>query len=219
MDNIFQSNDDFIKYLLSSFPNFKELVYVSNTLTWQGKSINLDACDLVKIWNETYLHYNIESLSSEDIYNIFYIHANYNSYFNLARNFTVLMNSNRVLTPEENNLISNFNSYIYLLIKYRDYLTSYPQNFLDMFIKTMLNYDMASHDNKINANQQRELDIYNDMENKVWDEINQKNRKSAKEDKKRQRVLNIAGVGNAFLVILVTSALGILICSLLLVAS
>ena len=128
-----------------------------------------------------------------------------------------LINSNQVYNPENKAFIDNFNSYIYDLLKYRDYLDNETRKTLDNFEKAMYNLEIKKETDVLSQNQSSELDIFNDMAHNVQSEMNERIRKEDKALKRTLRMNNLAGFSNAFMVILSTLLLGIVLCIMLLI--
>ena len=117
-------NESFLKSLGEMNGNLRKISISNNVLSLNGKSIDLTGFDLRSIFNnESDIVHNIEEMSEMDIFNIVSIYQRKRmmSLDTLHRAWS-LINSNQVYNPEDKAFIDNFNSYIYDLLKYRDYL-------------------------------------------------------------------------------------------------
>lgn len=212
-------NESFLKSLGEMNGNLRKISISNNVLSFNGKSIDLTGFDLRSIFNnESDIVHNIEEMSEMDIFNIVSIYQRKRmmSLDTLHRAWG-LINSNQVYNPEDKAFIDNFNSYIYDLLKYRDYLDNETRKTLDNFEKAMYNLEIKKETDVLSQNQSSELDIFNDMAHNVQSEMNEKIRKEDKALKRTLRMNNLAGFSNAFMVILSTLLLGIVLCIMLLI--
>ena len=212
-------NESFLKSLGEMNGNLRKISISNNVLSLNGKSIDLTGFDLRSIFNnESDIVHNIEEMSEMDIFNIVSIYQRKRmmSLDTLHRAWS-LINSNQVYNPEDKAFIDNFNSYIYDLLKYRDYLDNETRKTLDNFEKAMYNMEIKKETDVLSQNQSSELDIFNDMAHNVQSEMNEKIRKEDKALKRTLRMKNLAGFSNAFMVILSTLLLGIVLCIMLLI--
>ena len=120
-------------------------------------------------------------------------------------------------SPEDKVFIDNFNSYVYDLLKYRDYLDADTLKNLNIFQSFINNLEIKKETDVLSQNQSSELDIFNDMAHNVQSEMNERIRKEDKALKRNLRMNNLAGFSNAFMVILSTLLLGIVLCIMLLI--
>ena len=81
----------------------------------------------------------------------------------------------------------------------------------------MYNMEIKKETDVLSQNQSSELDIFNDMAHNVQSEMNERIRKEDKALKRTLRMNNLAGFSNAFMVILSTLLLGIVLCIMLLI--
>ena len=212
-------NESFLKSLGEMNGNLRKISISNNVLSLNGKSIDLTGFDLRSIFNnESDIVHNIEEMSEMDIFNIVSIYQRKRmmSLDTLHRAWS-LINSNQVYNPEDKAFIDNFNSYIYDLLKYRDYLDNETRKTLDNFEKAMYNLEIKKETDVLSQNQSSELDIFNDMAHNVQSEMNEKIRKEDKALKRTLRMNNLAGFSNSFMVILSTLLLGIVLCIMLLI--
>ena len=212
-------NESFLKSLGEMNGNFKKISISNNVLSLNGKSIDLTGFDLRSIFNnESDIVHNIEEMNEMDIFNIVSIYQRKRmmSLDTLHRAWG-LINSNQVYNPENKAFIDNFNSYIYDLLKYRDYLDNETRKTLDNFEKAMYNLEIKKETDVLSQNQSSELDIFNDMAHNVQSEMNEKIRKEDRILKRTLRKNNLAGFSNAVMVILSTLLLGIILCIALLI--
>ena len=212
-------NESFLKSLGEMNGNLRKISISNNVLSLNGKSIDLTGFDLRSIFNnESDIVHNIEEMSEMDIFNIVSIYQRKRmmSLDTLHRAWS-LINSNQVYNPEDKAFIDNFNSYIYDLLKYRDYLDNETRKTLDNFEKAMYNMEIKKETDVLSQNQSSELDIFNDMAHNVQSEMNEKIRKEDKALKRTLRMNNLAAFSNAFMVILSTLLLGIVLCIMLLI--
>ena len=212
-------NESFLKSLGEMNGNFKKISISNNVLSLNGKSIDLTGFDLRSIFNnESDIVHNIEEMNEMDIFNIVSIYQRKRmmSLDTLHRAWG-LINSNQVYNPENKAFIDNFNSYIYDLLKYRDYLDNETRKTLDNFEKAMYNLEIKKETDVLSQNQSSELDIFNDMAHNVQSEMNEKIRKEDRILKRTLRKNNLAGFSNAVMVILSTLLLGIVLCIMLLI--
>ena len=211
-------NESFLKSLGEMNGNLRKISISNNVLSLNGKSIDLTGFDLRSIFNNESDIHNIEEMNEMDIFNIVSIYQRKRmmSLDTLHRAWG-LINSNQVYNQEDKAFIDNFNSYIYDLIKYRDYLDNETRKTLDNFEKAMYNLEIKKETDVLSQNQSSELDIFNDMAHNVQSEMNEKIRKEDKALKRTLRMNNLAGFSNAFMVVLSTLLLGIVLCIMLLI--
>ena len=212
-------NESFLKSLGEMNGNLRKISISNNVLSLNGKSIDLTGFDLRSIFNnESDIVHNIEEMNEMDIFNIVSIYQRKRMMsLNTLHRAWGLINSNQVYNPENKAFIDNFNSYIYDLLKYRDYLDNETRKTLDNFEKAMYNLEIKKETDVLSQNQSSELDIFNDMAHNVQSEMNEKIRKEDKALKSTLRMNNLAGFSNAFMVILSTLLLGIVLCIMLLI--
>lgn len=212
-------NESFLKSLGEMNSNLRKLGISNNVLSLNGKSIDLTGFDLRSIFNNSSdIERNITQIDEIDFFNIVNIYQTKNKYHaNLFGRAWSLINSNQVYRPEDKVFIDNFNSYVYDLLKYRDYLDADTLKNLNIFQSFINNLEIKKETDVLSQNQSSELDIFNDMAHNVQSEMNEKIRKEDKALKRTLRMNNLAGFSNAFMVILSTLLLGIVLCIMLLI--
>lgn len=212
-------NESFLKSLGNMNSNLRKLGISNNVLSLNGKSIDLTGFDLRSIFNNSSdIERNITQIDEIDFFNIVNIYQAKNKYHaNLFGRAWSLINSNQVYSPEDKVFIDNFNSYVYDLLKYRDYLDADTLKNLNIFQSFINNLELKKETDVLSQNQSSELDIFNDMAHNVQSEMNEKIRKEDKALKRTLRMNNLAGFSNAFMVILSTLLLGIVLCIMLLI--
>ncbi len=211
-------NESFLKSLGEMNGNLRKISISNNVLSLNGKSIDLTGFDLRSIFNNSSdIERNITQIDEIDFFNIVNIYQTKNKYHaNLFGRAWSLINSNQVYRPEDKVFIDNFNSYVYDLLKYRDYLDADTLKNLNIFQSFINNLEIKKETDVLSQNQSSELDIFNDMAHNVQSEMNEKIRKEDKALKRTLRMNNLAGFSNAFMVILSTLLLGIVLCIMLL---
>lgn len=212
-------NESFLKSLGEMNGNLRKISISNNVLSLNGKSIDLTGFDLRSIFNNSSdIERNITQIDEIDFFNIVNIYQAKNKYHaNLFGRAWSLINSNQVYSPEDKVFIDNFNSYVYDLLKYRDYLDADTLKNLNIFQSFINNLEIKKETDVLSQNQSSELDIFNDMAHNVQSEMNEKIRKEDKALKRTLRMNNLAGFSNAFMVILSTLLLGIVLCIMLLI--
>ena len=212
-------NESFLKSLGEMNGNLRKISISNNVLSLNGKSIDLTGFDLRSIFNNSSdIERNITQIDEIDFFNIVNIYQAKNKYHaNLFGRAWSLINSNQVYSPEDKVFIDNFNSYVYDLLKYRDYLDADTLKNLNIFQNFINNLELKKETDVLSQNQSSELDIFNDMAHNVQSEMNEKIRKVDKALKRTLRMNNLAGFSNAFMVILSTLLLGIVLCIMLLI--
>ncbi len=212
-------NESFLKSLGEMNGNLRKISISNNVLSLNGKSIDLTGFDLRSIFNNSSdIERNITQIDEIDFFNIVNIYQTKNKYHaNLFGRAWSLINSNQVYRPEDKVFIDNFNSYVYDLLKYRDYLDADTLKNLNIFQSFINNLELKKEIDVLSQNQSSELDIFNDMAHNVQSEMNERIRKEDKALKRTLRMNNLAGFSNAFMVILSTLLLGIVLCIMLLI--
>ena len=170
-------NNKKIMQILTKYPNLQELKYQDNTLTYQGKNIdisNVNLYDFFKNYNHP-MYINQKIISAEDFFNILQTTSliiepldnqnNQEKNYNIINinHYNSILNKTNILTPLEQKELNNFNTYISNLLTYREYLLQKELIFLKQYLNLITNIRMLEIDNPeitLTHNQQQAIDTY-----------------------------------------------------------